>query len=224
MTNRPGIPGRRNRIYIPPEVQNVSQWTLRGTQWPVRVRADPRVSMEITSQFGGIILIYRDKEAALSALERAYMEMALIERLYPDIDAEIERRSEQRRRGLTIEHGDPQYLNGGAPVLNQRPRMTARQFRQQRAAELSDEAVEQVGRKCGFELARDEIADVRSRAATVHPSEQLSIEMNDYEFGIRMTRIDEVAFQLLAEDELVGEGSVIEQRLITESRSIGLEM
>ena len=45
---------------------------------------------------------------------------------------------------------------------------------------------------------------MRKRAATVHPAEQRQIETNDYDFGIRMSRIDEMAFELLAHDELVG--------------------
>ena len=76
------------------------------------VRADTTVSMDITVQMGPLVAIYHDKEAALSALERAYMEIAVIERLYPDLDAELDKQRQRRRLGLEVDRGDTSYLNG----------------------------------------------------------------------------------------------------------------
>lgn len=178
-------PPRRNRMYVPPETHVAAQFVFIGSQEPVMVRADTTVSMDITVQMGPLVTIYHDKEAALSALERAYMEIAVIERLYPDLDAELDKQRQQRRFGLEVDRGDTSYLNGTGRRRRPQPLiLNERQRRQARARKLPNETIAEIGRKCGFELADDEIADVRKRAATVHPAEQRQIETNDYDFGI----------------------------------------
>jgi hypothetical protein len=101
----------------PPGVSSVTQHVLRGTL-DTQVQADIAYTVEghIKCHLGPVFLVLKGKEAALSMRELIDKLAPVIDELYPDLDAELQRQHRQVLRQAALDSHSRARVNGTEPA------------------------------------------------------------------------------------------------------------
>jgi hypothetical protein len=102
-----------------PRIDSITQHVAYG-RLPTSVRAPVAYTgnPDIRFQFGPIFVILKDKEAARSLVDGLDNLREVVDKVYPDLDAELTRQRHERAKGLRLDErvADINYLNGGPPA------------------------------------------------------------------------------------------------------------
>ena len=101
----------------PASVSSVTQHVLRGTL-DTQVQADIAYTAEghIKFHLGPVFLVLKGKEAALSMRELIDKLTPVIDELYPDLDAELQRQHREVLRQATLDSHSRARVNGTEPA------------------------------------------------------------------------------------------------------------
>ena len=101
----------------PASVSSVTQHVLRGTL-DTQVQADIAYTAEghIKFHLGPVFLVLKGKEAALSMRELIDELAPVIDELYPDLDAEMQRQHREILRQATLDSHSRARINGTEPA------------------------------------------------------------------------------------------------------------
>ena len=105
------------RRYEPPGVSSVTQHVLHGTL-DVQVQADIAYTVDAYIKFhlGPVFFVLKGKEAALSMRELIDKLAPVIDELYPDLDAELQRQHREVLRLALLERQSRARINGTEPA------------------------------------------------------------------------------------------------------------
>ena len=105
------------RRYEPPGVSSVTQHVLHGTL-DVQVQADIAYTVDAYIKFhlGPVFFVLKGKEAALSMRELMDKLAPVIDELYPDLDAELQRQHREVLRLALLERQSRARVNGTEPA------------------------------------------------------------------------------------------------------------
>ena len=125
MRSGPTADGRRHRE--PPSVSSVTQHVLRGTL-DTQVQADIAYTVEghIKCHLGPVFLVLKGREAALSMRDLIDKLAPVIDEMYPDLDAELQRQHRETLRRETLEACSRARVNGTEPAAAIMARRAAR--------------------------------------------------------------------------------------------------
>ena len=106
-----------NRRREPASVSSVTQHVLRGTL-DTQVQADIAYTAEghIKCHLGPVFLVLKGREAALSMRELIDKLAPVIDELYPDLDAELQRQHREVLRQATLDSHSRARVNGTEPA------------------------------------------------------------------------------------------------------------
>ena len=106
-----------NRRREPASVSSVTQHVLRGTL-EVQVQADIAYTIDghIKCHLGPVFLVLKGKEAALSMRELIDKLAPVIDELYPDLDAELQRQHREILHQATLDSNSRARVNGTEPA------------------------------------------------------------------------------------------------------------
>ena len=101
----------------PPSVSSVTQHVLHGTlevqvQAPIAYTGDGRIKFHL----GPVFFVLKGKEAALSMRELIDELAPVIDELYPDLDAEMQRQHREILRQATLDSHSRARVNGTEPA------------------------------------------------------------------------------------------------------------
>ena len=103
----------------PPSVSSVTQHVLQGTL-DTQAQADIAYALEghIKFHLGPVFFVLKGREAALSMRELIDKLAPLIDELYPDLDAELQRQRQQRERlrRAALNRASRARVNGTEPA------------------------------------------------------------------------------------------------------------
>jgi len=101
----------------PASVSSVTQHVLRGTL-DTQVQADIAYTAEghIKFHLGPVFLVLKGREAALSMRELIDKLAPVIDELYPDLDAEMQRQHREILRQATLDSHSRARVNGTEPA------------------------------------------------------------------------------------------------------------
>ena len=101
----------------PASVSSVTQHVLRGTL-DTQVQADIAYTAEghIKFHLGPVFLVLKGREAALSMRELIDKLAPVIDELYPDLDAELQRQHREVLRQATLDSHSRARVNGTEPA------------------------------------------------------------------------------------------------------------
>jgi len=101
----------------PASVSSVTQHVLRGTL-DTQVQADIAYTVEghIKFHLGPVFLVLKGREAALSMRELIDKLAPVIDELYPDLDAELQRQHREVLRQATLDSHSRARVNGTEPA------------------------------------------------------------------------------------------------------------
>jgi hypothetical protein len=107
----------RNRRREPPTVTSVTQHVLQGTL-DTQVQADLAYTVEghVKCHLGPVFLVLKGREAALSMRELIDKLAPVIDEMYPDLDAELQRQHRETLRRATLEACSRARVNGTEPA------------------------------------------------------------------------------------------------------------
>ena len=105
------------RRYEPPGVSSVTQHVLHGTlevqvQAPIAYTGDGRIKFHL----GPVFFVLKGKEAALSMRELIDKLAPVIDEMYPDLDAELQRQHREVLRLALLERQSRARINGTEPA------------------------------------------------------------------------------------------------------------
>jgi hypothetical protein len=105
------------RRYEPPGVSSVTQHVLHGTL-DVQVQADIAYTVDAHIKFhlGPVFFVLKGKEAALSMRELIDKLAPVIDEMYPDLDAELQRQHREVLRLALLERQSRARVNGTEPA------------------------------------------------------------------------------------------------------------
>jgi len=105
------------RRYEPPGVSSVTQHVLHGTL-DVQVQADIAYTVDAYIKFhlGPVFFVLKGKEAALSMRELIDKLAPVIDEMYPDLDAELQRQHREVLRLALLERQSRARINGTEPA------------------------------------------------------------------------------------------------------------
>ena len=105
------------RRYEPPGVSSVTQHVLHGTL-DTQVQADIVYAVDghIKFHLGPVFFVLKGKEAALSMRELIDELAPVIDELYPDLDAEMQRQHREILRQATLDSHSRARINGTEPA------------------------------------------------------------------------------------------------------------
>jgi hypothetical protein len=105
------------RRYEPPGVSSVTQHVLHGTL-DTQVQADIVYAVDghIKFHLGPVFFVLKGKEAALSMRELIDKLAPVIDELYPDLDAELQRQHREVLRLALLERQSRARVNGTEPA------------------------------------------------------------------------------------------------------------
>ena len=105
------------RRYEPPGVSSVTQHVLHGTL-DVQVQADIAYTVDAYIKFhlGPVFFVLKGKEAALSMRELIDKLAPVIDEMYPDLDAELQRQHREVLRLALLERQSRARVNGTEPA------------------------------------------------------------------------------------------------------------
>ena len=105
------------RCREPPAVVSVSQHVLQGTL-DTQVHADIAYTVDAHIKFhlGPVFFVLKGKEAALSMRELIDKLAPVIDEIYPDLDAEMQRQHREVLRLATLESQSRARVNGTQPA------------------------------------------------------------------------------------------------------------
>ena len=111
----------------PASVSSVTQHVLRGTL-DTQVQADIAYTAEghIKFHLGPVFLVLKGREAALSMRELIDKLAPVIDELYPDLDAELQRQHREVLRQATLDSHSRARVNGTEPAAAIMARRAAR--------------------------------------------------------------------------------------------------
>ena len=106
-----------NRRREPASVSSVTQHVLRGTL-DTQVQADIAYTAEghIKCHLGPVFLVLQGREAALSMRELIDKLAPVIDEMYPDLDAELQRQHREILRRATLDSCSRARVNGTEPA------------------------------------------------------------------------------------------------------------
>ena len=101
----------------PASVFSVTQHVLRGTL-DTQVQADIAYTLDghIKCHLGPVFLVLQGREAALSMRELIGKLAPLIDEMYPDLDAELQRQRREILRQATLDRASRARVNGTEPA------------------------------------------------------------------------------------------------------------
>jgi hypothetical protein len=101
----------------PASITSVTQHVLRGTL-ETQVQADIAYTAEghIKCHLGPVFLVLKGREAALSMRELIDKLAPVIDELYPDLDAELQRQHREILRQATLDSHSRARVNGTEPA------------------------------------------------------------------------------------------------------------
>ena len=116
-----------NRRREPASVSSVTQHVLHGTL-EVQVQADIAYAGDghIKCHLGPVFLVLKGREAALSMRELIDKLAPVIDELYPDLDAELQRQHREILRRATLDSRARARVNGTEPAAAIMARRAAR--------------------------------------------------------------------------------------------------
>ena len=122
---RSGPPADRRRE--PPGVSSVTQHVLHGTL-DTQVQADIAYTSDghIKCHLGPVFLVLKGREAALSMRELIDKLAPVIDEMYPDLDAELQRQHREILRRATLDSCSRARVNGTEPAAAVMARRAAR--------------------------------------------------------------------------------------------------
>ena len=105
------------RRYEPPGVSSVTQHVLHGTL-DTQVQADIVYAVDghIKFHLGPVFFVLKGKEAALSMRELIDKLAPVIDEMYPDLDAELQRQHREVLRLALLERQSRARINGTEPA------------------------------------------------------------------------------------------------------------
>jgi hypothetical protein len=114
------------RRHEPPSVLSVSQHVLQGTL-DTQVQADIAYAVDTHIKFhlGPVFFVLKGREAALSMRDLIDKLAPIIDELYPDLDAELQRQHREVLRRLTLERLSRARVNGTEPAATVAARRAA---------------------------------------------------------------------------------------------------
>ena len=102
-----------------PRIDSITQHVAYGRH-PTSIRAPVAYSgnPDIRFQYGSVFIVLKDEEACRSLLAGLDQLREVVDRVYPNLDAELARQRHARARELRLGDGtvDVNYLNGGSPA------------------------------------------------------------------------------------------------------------
>jgi hypothetical protein len=109
--------GADPRRHEPSGVSSVTQHVLHGTL-DTQVRADIAYAVDghIKFHLGPVFFVLKGKEAALSMRELIDKLAPVIDEMYPDLDAELQRQHREVLRLATLESQSRARVNGTQPA------------------------------------------------------------------------------------------------------------
>ena len=124
MRSGPPADGRRRE---PPGVSSVTQHVLHGTL-DTQVQADIAYTSDghIKCHLGPVFLVLKGREAALSMRELIDKLAPVIDEMYPDLDAELQRQHREILRRATLDSCSRARVNGTEPAAAVMARRAAR--------------------------------------------------------------------------------------------------
>ena len=107
----------RNRRREPPSVSSVTQHVLQGTL-DTQVQADLAYTGDghVKCHLGPVFLVLKGREAALSMRELIDKLAPVIDEMYPDLDAELQRQHRETLRQATLDACSRARVNGTEPA------------------------------------------------------------------------------------------------------------
>jgi hypothetical protein len=110
-------PAADRRRYEPPAALTVTQHVLHGTM-ATQAQADIAYVTDVHIRFrlGPVFFVLKGREAALSMRELIGKLTPLIDELYPDLDAELQRQRREILRRITLERATRARVNGTEPA------------------------------------------------------------------------------------------------------------
>lgn len=107
----------RNRRREPPTITSVTQHVLQGTL-DTQVQADLAYTAEghVKCHLGPVFLVLKGREAALSMRELIDKLAPVIDEMYPDLDAELQRQHRETLRQATLDARSRARVNGTEPA------------------------------------------------------------------------------------------------------------
>jgi hypothetical protein len=114
------------RRHEPPGVSSVTQHVLHGTL-DTQVQADIAYTLDghIKFHLGPVFFVLKGREAALSMRELIDKLAPVIDEMYPDLDAELQRQHREILRLATLERLSRARVNGTEPAAAIMARRTA---------------------------------------------------------------------------------------------------
>jgi hypothetical protein len=114
---RSGPPADGSRRREPPSVTSVTQHVLHGTL-DTQVQADIAYAGDghIKCHLGPVFLVLKGREAALSMRELIDKLAPVIDELYPDLDAELQRQHREILRQAALDSNSRARVNGTEPA------------------------------------------------------------------------------------------------------------
>jgi hypothetical protein len=111
----------------PPSVVSVSQHVLQGTL-DTQVQADIAYAVDAHIKFhlGPVFFVLKGREAALSMRDLIDKLAPIIDELYPDLDAELQRQHREVLRRATLNSASRARVNGTEPAAIIAARRAAR--------------------------------------------------------------------------------------------------
>ena len=105
------------RRHEPPSVVSVSQHVLQGTL-DTQVQADIAYAIQghIKFHLGPVFFVLKGREAALSMRELIDKLAPIIDELYPDLDAELQRQHRETVRQALLDRRSRARVNGTEPA------------------------------------------------------------------------------------------------------------
>ena len=105
------------RRHEPPAVVSVSQHVLQGTL-DTQVQADIAYAIQghIKFHLGPVFFVLKGREAALSMRELIDKLAPIIDELYPDLDAELQRQHREIVRQAVLDRRSRARVNGTEPA------------------------------------------------------------------------------------------------------------
>jgi hypothetical protein len=105
------------RRYEPPSVSSVSQHVLQGTL-DAQAQADIAYALDghIKFHLGPVFFVLKGREAALSMRELIDKLTPIIDEIYPDLDAELQRQRREVLRRTTLNRASRARVNGTEPA------------------------------------------------------------------------------------------------------------
>ena len=107
----------RNRRREPPSVSSATQHVLQGTL-DTQVQADLTYIGDghVKCHLGPVFLVLKGREAALSMRELIDKLAPVIDEMYPDLDAELQRQHREILRRATLDACSRARVNGTEPA------------------------------------------------------------------------------------------------------------